>query len=207
MKKNKMMRLASVLLILTLLTTCAISGTFAKYTASATGTDTARVAKWSFKVGETDIATTATFTFDLFKTVTEIDGTEEGDVSSNNSNRVIAPGTSGSFALVLTNLSEVSAKYGIDYAVTNESNIPIEFSVDGTNWTTDLADVVAHDVNTMLTAKTGTRAITVQWRWAFTGAESENFTSAQTDSTDTALGATGTATVTVAAVVTATQVD
>lgn len=46
MKKNKTMRLASWLLVLTLLTTCIISGTFAKYVTSDEGDDTARVAKW-----------------------------------------------------------------------------------------------------------------------------------------------------------------
>lgn len=46
MKKNKMMRIASVLLVMTLLSTCAISGTFAKYVTKASGTDSARVAKW-----------------------------------------------------------------------------------------------------------------------------------------------------------------
>ena len=46
MRKNKMMRLASVMLVLTMLTTCAISGTFAKYTTQDSASDTARVAKW-----------------------------------------------------------------------------------------------------------------------------------------------------------------
>ncbi len=46
MKKNKMMRIASVLLVLTLISTCAISGTFAKYVTKASGEDSARVAKW-----------------------------------------------------------------------------------------------------------------------------------------------------------------
>ncbi len=50
MKKNKMLRMASALLVLTLLTTCIIGGTFAKYTTSGTATDTARVAKWGVKV-------------------------------------------------------------------------------------------------------------------------------------------------------------
>lgn len=53
MEKNRMMRLASALLILTLLTTCMISGTFAKYTTQATGEDTARVAKWGVTVNVT----------------------------------------------------------------------------------------------------------------------------------------------------------
>ena len=46
MKKNTMMRLASVLLIAVLMSTCAISGTFAKYVTSESGGDTAQVAKW-----------------------------------------------------------------------------------------------------------------------------------------------------------------
>ena len=46
MKRNKMMRIASVLLVAVLLSTCVISGTFAKYTTSNSATDSARVAKW-----------------------------------------------------------------------------------------------------------------------------------------------------------------
>ena len=46
MKKNKMMRLASVLLVLTLLSTSVISGTFAKYITTDSANDSARVAKW-----------------------------------------------------------------------------------------------------------------------------------------------------------------
>jgi len=46
MKKNRMLRLASTLMILTLLTTSIIGGTFAKYTTAGSASDTARVAKW-----------------------------------------------------------------------------------------------------------------------------------------------------------------
>lgn len=51
MKKNKMMRIASILMVATLITTCAISGTFAKYVTTAEGKDTARVAKWGIVLG------------------------------------------------------------------------------------------------------------------------------------------------------------
>jgi hypothetical protein len=50
MKDNKMMRMASVLLVLALLTTCIISGTFAKYTSTSSREDTAKVAKWGVVV-------------------------------------------------------------------------------------------------------------------------------------------------------------
>ena len=51
MKKNKMLRIASILLVVTLLSTCVISGTFAKYVTKAEGIDAARVAKWGIIVG------------------------------------------------------------------------------------------------------------------------------------------------------------
>lgn len=50
MNKNKMLRLASVLLILTLLTTSIIGGTFAMYVTTDQARDTARVAKWGVVV-------------------------------------------------------------------------------------------------------------------------------------------------------------
>ncbi|MBQ6153991.1 MAG: hypothetical protein IJJ15_09610 [Ruminococcus sp.] len=50
MKKNKVMRIASVLLIVTLLSTCAISGTFAKYVVTGAAEAEARVAKWGVTV-------------------------------------------------------------------------------------------------------------------------------------------------------------
>ena len=45
MKKNRMMRVASALLVAVLLTTCAISGTFAKYITAEDATDSAAQAK------------------------------------------------------------------------------------------------------------------------------------------------------------------
>ena len=79
MRKNKMMRLASALLVAVLLTTCAISGTFAKYTTSVTSQDAARVATWGFTSTSMDLT-------NLFsKTYT--------NVASGNAEDVIAPGT------------------------------------------------------------------------------------------------------------------
>ena len=204
-RSSMMVRLVAVLAVTMMFTMCFVGGTFAKYTSSGTGTDSATVAKWSFKVGETDIATTDTFTFDLFKTVTdthnngspEIPDYAENDISTTNG-RIIAPGTQGSFALVLTNASQVTAQYAIDYTVTNTGNIPVQFSVDGgTTWTNDLADVAASD-STKLAANSGTTTIKVQWKWDFNGSD---------DSFDTALGIGGNAVLTVKAEVTATQVD
>lgn len=197
-RSSMMVRLVAVLAVVMMFTMCFVGGTFAKYTSSATGTDSATVAKWSFKVGETDIATTDTFTFDLFKTIKDSDGINNETEMNPVDGSIIAPGTQGSFDLVLTNASQVTAQYAIDYTVTNNNDIPVKFSVDGgTTWTNDLADVAASD-STKLAANSGTTTIKVQWKWDFNGSD---------DSFDTALGIGGNAVLTVKAEVTATQVD
>ena len=48
--KNKMMRIASILMVAVLLTVCAVSGTFAKYVTKASIDDTARVAKFGVQL-------------------------------------------------------------------------------------------------------------------------------------------------------------
>ena len=197
-RSSMMVRLVAVLAVAMMFTMCFVGGTFAKYTSSGTGTNTATVAKWSFKVGETDIATNGTFTFDLFKTIKDTNGTDNESDMSPVDGSIIAPGTQGSFDLVLTNASQVTAQYAIDYTVTNNNDIPVKFSVDGgTTWTNDLADVAASD-STKLAANSGTTTIKVQWKWDFNGSD---------DSFDTALGIGGNAVLTVKAEVTATQVD
>ena len=50
MRKNRMMRLASILMIAVLMTTCTISGTFAKYVTEGSASDDARVAKWGVEI-------------------------------------------------------------------------------------------------------------------------------------------------------------
>ena len=78
MKKNKAMRLGSVMLVLALLTTCAMSGTFAKYVTSVSGTDQARVAYWGLNSG-------SSLTLNLFS--------KTYDSSVTGSDKVVAPGT------------------------------------------------------------------------------------------------------------------
>lgn len=168
MKKNRTMRIATLMLALTLITCCFVGSTFAKYTSTATGTDTVKVAKWSVAVGDNgEIATTGpkTFTFNLFDTVSLDDnGT---DVKAG----LIAPGTKGSFSFDIVNNSEVTAEYGVTYDVTH-NNIPLEFSLDGnTGWTKDLttlnvdidADTDAND----LAMEGDSDTVKVFWRWVF----------------------------------------
>lgn len=119
MKKNKMMRLASCLLVMVLLTTSMISGTFAKYVTSDAASDSARVAKWGVTVtadGE------GTF---VNKYARDDDSSVAGEYTVVATEDVLAPGTAGDFA---------------KFSITGEPEVTVlvEFSVNkfelGDNW-------------------------------------------------------------------------
>lgn len=114
MKKNKAMRLASCLLVLTLLTACMISGAFAKYVSSDTTTDEAKVAKWGV---------TAKISGSLFGKAynkeSATDGNEiaaSSDNVSSNTDKVVAPGTQNTKGMVLsvTGTPEVANKVTVE---------------------------------------------------------------------------------------------
>jgi hypothetical protein len=117
MKKNKIMRLASGLLVAVLLTTCAISGTFAKYVTNGTATDSARVAKWGVTVNS--IASDANLAFKKTYADTTAGVTVEASVD------VVAPGTNGT----MTGFT-VSGTPEVDVTV-NYTNVDVEL---GNNW-------------------------------------------------------------------------
>lgn len=210
MKKNKIMRLASGLLVVAMMTTCAISGTFAKYISTTSGNDTATVAKWSFEVNDTEIAVTGTaqaVDFKLFETINDTgNNADEIDVKDNK----IAPGTSGSFALKLENTSEVNAKYTITLDESNSSDIPLQYSLDGATWKDSIAELTTTGLTEQaIDMETGSATHTVYWRWVYEGT-TEGAHANQTDTTDVALGVAAqnmAPTVTISASVSAWQVD
>lgn len=195
-RSSMMVRLVAALAVTMMFTMCFVGGTFAKYTSSATGTDSATVAKWDIKVGGTNIATNDTFTFDLFKTIKDSNGTADENDMSPVDGTIIAPGTRGSFDIVIKNDSQVNATYAIDYTVTNTNNIPVKFSVDGTNWFDDINYL---DVRSVAINMGATATVTVQWMWEFERIDG--------DTQDTTLGSAASATLTVSAAVSAIQVD
>ena len=223
MRKNKFMRAASGLLVAVLLTTCVISGTFAKYTTTSTGADSARVATWGF---DDKASIKLDNLFD--KAYSNTDGNET--VKSVDAD-VIAPGTNG-FATFQFKYSGAKATPEVGYtfnvstdgssikdAIKKNSNI--QWKLDDENWGTwdqMIADIEALDGNkaadtdkktpadyyapnslpTAFNEKNQTH--TVSWQWKFD--ENNN------DVTDTEMGnAADLADVTLKITITATQVD
>ena len=110
MKKIKSLRTAAGVIVATLLTTCLIGGTFAKYTTGASAATNARVAYWGFgAAGVMDFE-------DLFKT------DYNGVVVSANEDNVIAPGTSG----------EATFSFAYDNSEKDAPEVAYSFSVDVT---------------------------------------------------------------------------
>ena len=222
-----MMRMAATLLILTMLSTCAISGTFAKYVTSESGSDSARVAKFgvaieadSFGMFTTDYGTddtTATFT-----------GTYSVSSATGDRDDVMAPGTSGSFAdIAITGTPEVAVDVAIVSTVTVSDNwivagdfyCPITVTVgteeiSGLEYTSadDFADAIKDTIdgksaqyapNQDLDAIYDNTNLDLAWAWAFETSDENNVK-------DTALGDRAVAedlTISIGVAITVTQID
>ena len=218
MKKNKMMRAASGLLIATLLTTSVISGTFAKYTTQDSASDTARVAKFGVTVTATSDSMFSNTYGKTDNTYTVGDNTVVGEGSA----KVVAPGTSGTLTQVT-----LSGKPEVAVRVTNEATVdlgdnwvvnttyycPLEVTVGadtlkGTTYPD--ADAFESAIKEKIDACTAdyapgtdlngetSAAPVVSWKWAFEG---------NGDAKDTALGNAANAQISVTIKTTVTQID
>ncbi len=120
MKKNWTMRVALLIVALSLITSCFVSGTFAKYVTSGSSTDNARVAKFGVTViGSSDLFATTYAKDDTTFTLSA------NSVESSNSDKLVAPGTTGSLSkFALTGTPEVAVR--VTYDVTS-------FTI-GNNW-------------------------------------------------------------------------
>ena len=113
MKKTKSLRVASGMLALTLITSCFVGGTFAKYTTKGAANDTARVAKF----GVTVTGAGSTFQNEYVKTDQTYEPTDDDALTVKANVHVVAPGTDGQFAAVnLEGTPEVAVR--IAYNVT-----------------------------------------------------------------------------------------
>ncbi len=213
MKKNKMMRIASAVAMATLLSTCVISGTFAKYTTSGEATDTARVAKWGVKVE-------AAASQELF--VKEYTGTEDA-VTVSATTDVVAPGTNGEFSkFIVEGTPEVKVSVTYDAEVTLSDNwsdgtnfyCPIVITVAGEKVDTSAAQSAADYASAVVAAIEAvskdfdigtaiTSDLTIAWAWDF-----DDEGKGTNDVKDTYLGNLETAPIiTVKVTATVTQID
>lgn len=144
MKKTGFMRAALLLLVLTLITSCFVGGTFAKYTTSASGTDTARVAKFGVQI----TANGGTFAKEYATDDTGVAGTIANSVVSTKDNKdnVVAPGTRGDMVkMALSGTPEVAVRVGYTAHVTVSN-----WTVDGAFYCPITIKVMGEDGNFVL---------------------------------------------------------
>ena len=217
MKKNKMMRLASVLLVLTLLSTSVISGTFAKYITQDSDTDSARVAKWGVTV---DVAVDGAFAAEYAAdtTVTDSQGVAIAKtVVAANGDNLLAPGTQGdllagasisgtpevavkvtkSATLTLTNWKAADGSYYCPLTIVVTTNgVPKTFNgmdyAGQDNPVAAFTNAVISELNDVAHYAPNTNlgvAHSVTWAWEFENGEG------QTNAKDTDLGNAANATI------------
>lgn len=141
-KKDKRRKLLVIVLLLLFGVTAGyIAATYAKYAGTFNGSGTVTVAKWAF---EEDNAST-TFDINLAHTY-DVDTLVGGK---------IAPGTSGSFVIELSN---EHSEVGVDYTITlgNTTNQPTNLTFSGGGTYT----------GTLTPGETG-KQVTVNWSWPY----------------------------------------
>lgn len=209
MKKNVMMRLASFLLVAVLISTSAISGTYAKYVTRGSADDNARVAAFGVQVSANFDDLFASEYDSLVTTVAEDD--DKLSVLSVYGGDLVAPGTEGSLADFT-----VSGKPEVDVQVTYTADLklekwngycPIVFTVNGETFSMDrfgTVEALEAAVEAAIVASaeyynagddlgatdTGVaKDLAVSWKWHFMGStEGGTGPAMQTDAKDTVLG-------------------
>lgn len=160
-KKVYAARLGVIALALTLVTTCLMGSTLARYVTEVTGSATATVAKWSFKVnGQAE-----KFTIDLGRTAY---------TDTTIADKVIAPGTSGSFKIEIDGSgSEVGIDYEIKLKAAADTTFPDDmvFSTKaitdanlGENFSKFIETPVEGSIDYSAAMK---ETVTIYWAWDF----------------------------------------
>ena len=210
MKKNIMMRLSALLLVAVLLTTCVISGTFAKYTDTKSTGDTARVAKWG-------VVITAAADDDNEYQATALTA-EETAVTAVASTKVLAPGSGvkfGGFTVAGPPEVAVEVVYTATLTLANwkigeDDYVPVVFVINGDEVTGDTMAELKTNVETKINstkqyaadtdlADGNANDLTVSCYWPFT--------TTGNDANDTALGNANNATITLSITCTVNQLD
>lgn len=112
MKKNFAMRVAACLLVVTMLSLCMVSYTYAKFVTSDAAEDTARVAKWGVIIAATDDG-------DSQNVLDTLEDNTEAEISVVKEMKLLAPGTKGGLVNVdVTGQPEVAVNVDVDFTLT-----------------------------------------------------------------------------------------
>lgn len=179
---KKKIAMLAVLVMAVIASAYSVSGTYAKYTNTSTGTDSARVAKWKFNQTQ-NIANLFTASY------AASDDDSKSDVSS--SVDVVAPGTSGQYTFTLGGVTETN--YTIEANVLANDTIntaeyaPIKYTLDTTEITDlnndnvvnaeDLALAIKNLYDSSKVYAAGTvseSAHTIKWSWAINGDDAKD---------------------------------
>ncbi|MDR1805996.1 MAG: hypothetical protein LBQ80_04405 [Clostridium sp.] len=217
MRKNRTLRLAAILLVVVLITTCAFTGTLAKYTVGGTlSTQQARVGAFRVDINGADVAAGESIdpTTVLLPLKEADSSVDEEDFYQLNGDVIIFPGSGNTLPLEVVNYSEVPVTADLEissftlpiYTGTNKAGdtvtatIPVEISFNGGASWVALSSIIAGYSFTQveLDAYDGTTADSVtfdiQWRWSFEADGSGDYDdgtaniAGQTDAKDTILG-------------------
>ena len=161
-KRSYVSCLGALAVAMTLVTTSLTGGTMAKYATEVTGSATATVAAWSFKANGDDTTMTR---IDLGSTANRAsydkDTIKEG---------VIAPGTEGSFEIVVDG---TGSEVGIDYilVISDSSSLPsnLKFTVGNDEYT--LGSEMKGEIPY---SDSMNKTVTVKWEWPIDTPQDKN---------------------------------
>ena len=189
-KTNRTVFLILLLVLIAVITSWYVASTYAKYTATVAKSGTATIATWAF---ETDNTSSSTFTIGRNGTIDE----------STLVNGKIAPGTSGSFNIVIAN---TNSDVGVDFTMTftGATGIPTNLVLKAIP--TGGSETVFTSASTITgqIEKGQTLTIPVTWIWAY---ETGTTPFTEGDAADTTNGTAETRTMTISASVVAVQTE
>lgn len=169
-KRSRIVSLGVLALTLTMMSTCLMGSTMARYVTEVTGSATATVAAWSFKADSKD-SVGETFTKINLGDTTHREAYDPKDIAGG----VIAPGTKGSFDIVIDGAgSGVGIDYAVKIAAGKDVILPDDLVFSTEAITTDkpgekLADfsIPESTIDYSNTSDNMKKTITVNWEWAF----------------------------------------
>ena len=177
MRKNRLFILGIFTVMVALVSLTLVSNTWARYTSTVSGSDSAKVAKWDVEYTGNSATTDGGVTevtninFDVFNTIKSTDGNAEANTAAN----LLAPGTQGSFEFKVENKSEVNATCDVTFtsALTNggtaySAHTPVEFTLkEGSTTLATSTSLAAFDayINEVALAQGASKTYTIEWKW------------------------------------------